>query len=42
MNIILTIFLIGFIILLFWFWIVSRTGLPGNDQGSEPPPDDDS
>jgi hypothetical protein len=34
MTVILSIFLIGFVILLLWFWIVSRTGLGG-------PPDDE-
>ena len=30
MTVILTIFLVGFVILLLWHWIVTRTGLPGD------------
>ncbi len=35
MTVILTIFLIGFVILLLWYWIVSRTGLPGGDDNND-------
>ena len=30
MTVILTIFLVGFVILLLWYWIVTRTGLHGD------------